>query len=98
MKLQKTMLVFVTLILLWALAACTSPAATVTVAPAAGLDGKTLLEQRCTICHSLDRTTTKKLNGSGWSAIVQRMVGKGAKINAAEQKTLIEYLSNTYGQ
>jgi cytochrome c5 len=69
-----------------------------TIAPVAGLDGKTLLEQRCTVCHSLDRVQAKKLDASGWSTIVQRMVGKGAELNAAEQKILIDYLAKTYGQ
>lgn len=60
------------------------------------LDGKTLLEERCTACHTLDRVERASMDPAGWGMNVRRMVGKGAKLNASEQEVLIEYLSITY--
>ena len=60
------------------------------------LDGKTLLEERCTACHTLDQVERASMDPAGWGMNVRRMVGKGAKLNASEQEVLIEYLSITY--
>ncbi len=61
-------------------------------------DGKKLLEERCVKCHDLGRTTSKKKTAEGWKATVERMVGKGAVLNAEEQQVLIDYLAKTYPQ
>lgn len=60
------------------------------------LDGKLLLETRCTQCHDLGRVTTTSKTAEAWEKTVVRMVGKGTKLNAEEQAVLIEYLSTTY--
>jgi len=63
---------------------------------AAGPDGAALLQERCTKCHSLDRVEAAKKTADEWKATVERMVGKGAQLSAAEQEALIQYLSETY--
>jgi cytochrome c5 len=76
----------------------TSPAKTQpTTAPAQTADGKTLLEQRCTKCHSLDRVTSAHKTSDEWKTTVTRMVGKGAELTTDEQTALIEYLAKAYG-
>jgi len=60
------------------------------------LDGKTLLEERCTACHTLDRIERASMSAAGWGLNVREMVGKGAELNASEQEVLIQYLSITY--
>jgi cytochrome c5 len=77
-------------------AATKAPAATEAPAAPAALDGKALLEDRCTTCHNLDRVTQAKKTEAEWKTTVDRMVGKGAKLNQAEQETLIKYLAETY--
>jgi mono/diheme cytochrome c family protein len=72
------------------------PANTATVAPAPA-DGAALLNERCTVCHSLDRVTSKKNTAAQWTQIVSRMVGKGAELTSEEQKVLVDYLAKTYG-
>jgi cytochrome c5 len=64
--------------------------------PAAG-DGAALLEERCTVCHGLERTTQAQKTAEEWEQTVMRMVGKGAQLAEDEQATLIEYLTATYG-
>ena len=65
---------------------------------APAIDGASLLETRCTDCHSIDRVKRAKNTRDQWAQTVTRMIGKGAQLNAAEQSTVIDYLSKTYGK
>jgi mono/diheme cytochrome c family protein len=67
-----------------------------TTAPATG--DAALVQARCASCHGLDRVTSAKKTREQWTQTVTRMVGKGAQLSAAEQTTVIEYLSKMYGQ
>jgi cytochrome c5 len=96
--------IFLVLLLGSLLAAC-GGAQDETVAPATeqeeaapvALDGKSLLGERCTECHDLGRVEQAKKTEAEWKTTVQRMVGKGAKLNQAEQEAVIQYLAETYG-
>ena len=59
-------------------------------------DGATLLDQRCSVCHSSDRPKSKKKTPDEWNATVTRMIGKGAKLSPEEKQLLVDYLSKTY--
>jgi len=63
----------------------------------ASTEGESLLQERCTACHDLNRVTGAPKTREKWEQTVTRMVGKGAQLNAGEQATLIEYLAETYG-
>lgn len=54
----------------------------------ATLDGKSLLQERCTKCHDLGRVERAKETEEEWKATVERMVGKGAQFNQAEELAL----------
>ena len=73
-----------------------APATAVNTDAEITLDGKTLLEERCTACHTLDRVESASKSAAGWGLNVREMVGKGAELNTSEQEVLIEYLSITY--
>jgi mono/diheme cytochrome c family protein len=60
------------------------------------LDGQALLKERCTVCHNLNRVTSAHKTADQWTTTVERMVGKGAQLNAQEKQTLIDYLAQTY--
>ena len=64
-------------------------------APAA-LDGKSLLEERCTRCHDLGRVERAKKTEEEWKTTVERMVGKGAQLDQTEQELVIKYLAEAY--
>jgi hypothetical protein len=66
--------------------------------PAAGsdLDGKALVEERCTECHNLQTVTSAKKSRDGWTSNVERMIGKGARLNDAEKAAVIDYLAEAY--
>ena len=62
----------------------------------ATLDGQSLLQERCTQCHGLGQVEPAKKTEEEWKATVERMVGKGAQLDEAEQELLIQYLAETY--
>jgi cytochrome c5 len=76
----------------------TTMAATDTPATAATLDGKTLLEQRCNACHSLEYIYRSRGTPDQWAMLVQQMVANGAQLNQQEEKVLAQYLGQTYSQ
>jgi hypothetical protein len=56
------------------------------------LPGAPLLPARCTRCHTLDRVHTADYDRAGWTLVVDRMIGAGAVLDAAEREDLIDYL------
>jgi hypothetical protein len=77
------------------------PAEAATEAPAeepVSIDAEALLQERCTVCHGLSRTTSAKKSRVGWEQTVTGMVKRGATLNEEEQAVLIDYLAETYGQ
>lgn len=105
---MKTKIIFVTLFLLiltLIISACTpntlpsdSDTSSSAAAPSdnAAVDGKALTETRCTQCHGLDKISSQAKSMENWTATVDRMIGKGAKLNDAEKAAVISYLAETY--
>jgi hypothetical protein len=59
-------------------------------------DGQTLMQERCSVCHSTDRITSAHKTTAEWTTTVERMISHGAQLNAQEQQTLIDYLAAKY--
>lgn len=78
-------------------AATEAPVEEPTEAPA-GFDGEVLLQERCAVCHTLDRVVRAGHSALGWEQTVDRMVKRGAELNDEERTFLIDYLTQTYGQ
>ena len=83
----------VVLLLAALVAACGGPQEEPTLSVS---DGKALVEERCTKCHNLERVEQAKKTEEEWKANVERMVGKGAELNQAEQELVIRYLADAY--
>lgn len=64
-----------------------------TAAPPADSPGADLVEQRCTMCHTLDRVEAADYDRAGWTETVGRMKQNGLVITAEEEKTVIDYLT-----
>jgi cytochrome c5 len=75
-------------------------AAPVTAAPAApAADGKTLFDQKCSVCHPLDRATARKEMKEKWATIVKEMQGKKADwISDADAAKIVDYLAAEHGK
>ena len=97
MKTRTTPLILTLLVLMLFLAACSSGAST-TTSPTTALDGATLVQERCSKCHTLDRITSARGTAAEWTAVVQNMVAKGAQLTPEEETVVINYLSTTYGK
>jgi sulfite dehydrogenase (cytochrome) subunit B len=64
---------------------------------APGLDK---VEAHCSACHSLDyvQMNSPFLSAAGWDAEVAKMINAfGARIDAADVKTIADYLNQNYG-
>ncbi|MBN2848509.1 MAG: hypothetical protein JXP72_08710 [Coriobacteriia bacterium] len=60
---------------------------------ATGLDGEALVQEKCTVCHTLDQVYAEEADAVGWAAIVDEMIAKGAQVSEAEAAAIAEYLS-----
>lgn len=58
-----------------------------------GLDGAGLVQQRCTVCHSLDRVNAASKDKAGWETTVSRMIRNGAKVTEQEKAAIVQYLA-----
>jgi mono/diheme cytochrome c family protein len=75
-----------------------SEPATTPAPPAPPLSGAALLTARCLDCHGEDELEAHGPDDrAGWSAVLRRMVGRGADLSAAELATLASYLATTRG-
>jgi sulfite dehydrogenase (cytochrome) subunit B len=62
--------------------------------------GQDVVDANCGACHSLDyiRTNAPFMTGKVWEAEVSKMIKVfGAPIEPADAKTIIEYLTKSYG-
>ena len=62
----------------------------------ADVDGKALTEERCTVCHGITNVENANKSAEGWTSNVERMIGKGAKLNDVEKAAVIAYLTEAY--
>ncbi len=60
-------------------------------------DGAALLQERCSLCHTLDRVRAARKGQDAWEQTVDRMIRRGAQLNEEERVALIAYLVREYG-
>ena len=58
--------------------------------------GQVLMQERCALCHSLDRVTSSHKTADQWTITVQRMIARGAPLTDQEAQNLIAYLAANY--
>ena len=56
--------------------------------------GEALVQKQCAICHTIERIDTANLDRAGWERNVDLMIDKGARLNEAERKIVVDYLSS----
>lgn len=72
----------------------TTPVDTTTPGEATGLDGATILAEKCGSCHDVSKVDGVENDAVGWEALIYEMVDKGADVSADEAAALAEYLAN----
>jgi cytochrome c-type biogenesis protein CcmH/NrfF len=94
-------LAFILLAVMILVTACSSGASTSTTAPSnssAILDGATLFQERCNVCHNLSRAESAKHTSAEWKTIVDKMIGKGAQLTPDEETLVVDYLAANFGK
>ena len=61
-------------------------------------DGKNLLQDRCTECHTLSRVENAEKTRDEWTRTIDRMVTIGAELNSEERVILLDYLEANYSK
>ena len=67
-----------------------------TASTSAATDGQSLMQERCSVCHSTSRITSAHKTAAEWTTTVQKMVSRGAQLNSQEQQTLLDYLAANF--
>jgi len=52
-----------------------------------------LVQKQCATCHTIKRIEAANLDRVGWERTVDQMIDKGARLNEAERKIVVDYLS-----
>ena len=60
-------------------------------------EGKKLIEERCTTCHTLKPVVDLKQSQREWKELVVKMVGLGAQLDNKEVDVATEYLTKHFG-
>ena len=92
MRMRRTLILGIIIALL-ILSACGTDDAGTSNVP----DGETLLQNRCTECHDLQRVTDSQKSEAEWEETVERMIQQGAELNEEEKEVLVDYLAENYG-
>jgi mono/diheme cytochrome c family protein len=62
-------------------------------------EGKTIFEQKCGVCHGLDRATARTETKEEWSAIIKEMQEKREGwISDEDAARVLDYLTSAYGK
>ena len=59
--------------------------------------GKQALLASCSGCHDASLVTGQKLSPSGWTDLINRMVGMGATVSDDQMKQITAYLNTNFG-
>jgi hypothetical protein len=62
-------------------------------------DSKALFEKKCSMCHGIDTTTSRRKTPQAWMDTVMRMWNiKGAPLTEEEAREIIGYLSENFAK
>ncbi len=78
--------------------ACSSGASNTTPTATSNLDGATLVQERCSVCHPLSRVEASRHTAADWKLIVDTMISRGAQLTPEEESVVVNYLATNFGQ
>ncbi|MFZ0532694.1 MAG: hypothetical protein WAM09_05905 [Anaerolineales bacterium] len=80
------------------LTACSSGVSNTAPAATSNLDGATLVQEHCSVCHALSRIESSNRTAAEWKTIVDLMINRGAKLTPGEETVVVDYLATTFGK
>lgn len=97
---NRTFAILLALLILFIFAtACASGAPSITTpVVTTALDGATLMQERCSVCHPLDRIMGAHYTAAEWKTVVDAMIAHGAQLTPEQETVVVNYLSATYGK
>lgn len=57
-----------------------------------------LMQERCSVCHPLDRIMGAHYTAAEWKTVVDAMIAHGAQLTPEQETVVVNYLSATYGK
>jgi hypothetical protein len=91
-------LVLLTLVLFISACSSSTPSSTTAPASTASQEGATLVQERCTACHTLSRVEGIRLSASDWGIVVDQMIARGAQLTPDEKTIVVNYLAANFGK
>ena len=98
METRPVFLVSFILILLVLLAACSPGSSNETPAATSKLDGATLVQERCSVCHPVSVVSTNSYTADQWKSLVDQMIQRGAQLTPDEETEVVNFLAANYGK
>lgn len=78
--------------------ACSSGVSNTAPTATSNLDGATLVQERCSVCHPVARIESSNRTAAEWKTIVDKMISRGAKLTPGEETVVVDYLATTFGK
>jgi cytochrome c-type biogenesis protein CcmH/NrfF len=78
--------------------ACSSSNTNSTPSSTSALDGATLVQERCSVCHPLTRVESANHTAAEWKTIVNTMISRGAQLSSEEETVVVNYLAANFGR
>ncbi len=98
MKNRSAVIFFAILIMFLFTTACSSNATNSTAPSTTAVDGATLLQERCSVCHPLARVESSGHTATQWKAIVNTMISRGAQLTPDEKTVVVNYLAANFSK
>lgn len=80
------------LIFLFLIVACAQSGSQPLAETLSDAEAEALIIDKCSDCHTPDRVFQADYDAEGWSDVIDRMVDRGADVNAAEKDLMIDWL------
>jgi cytochrome c-type biogenesis protein CcmH/NrfF len=98
MKIKSAAILLLLIALIIFISACSSSNTTSTPSSTSALDGDTLVQERCSVCHPLTRVESANHTATEWKSIVNTMISRGAQLTPEEKTVVVNYLAANFGR
>ena len=98
MRIRSAAILFTLLVLIAFTSACSSGSSKTTPSSTSALDGATLVQQRCSVCHPIGRIESSNHTAAQWNTIVNTMISRGAQLTPEEKTVVVNYLAANFGK